>query len=54
MHPLLVMLALIVGAQGGLGGMIIAVPTAIIFKALFVELLWRPMLDRRTLEKEME
>ncbi len=50
MHPLLVMLALIVGAQAGIGGMIIAVPTAIIAKALFTELVWRPMVERRRRE----
>lgn len=51
MHPLLVMLALIAGAQGGIAGMVVAVPVMIICKALFVELLWNPMREHREIER---
>lgn len=50
MHPLLVMLALALGAQGGIGGMIIAVPAMIVAKALFAEFVWRPLCARRGAE----
>lgn len=46
MHPVLVMLALIIGARGGLGGMIIAVPGMIIARALFLDLVWEPLTRR--------
>ncbi|MCX7718136.1 MAG: AI-2E family transporter [Candidatus Sumerlaeaceae bacterium] len=42
-HPLLVLLALVVGAQFGLGGLIVAVPLAIVARVLVLELLWRPL-----------
>ena len=42
LHPLAVMLALAVGAQAGLAGMIVAVPLACIVKVIWVELVWRP------------
>jgi len=41
LHPLAVMLALIVGAQFGLGGMILAVPVACVVKVFIVELYWK-------------
>ncbi len=41
LHPLAVMFALAVGAQAGIGGMIIAVPVACFVKVLWVELYWR-------------
>ncbi|MFP4382322.1 MAG: AI-2E family transporter [Candidatus Sumerlaeia bacterium] len=47
LHPLIVMLALLVGAQFGLGGMILAVPLACIGKVLFMELWWKGYLERR-------
>ena len=50
MHPLLVMLALLAGARGGIGGMIVAVPVMIILKAVFVEMVWKPMLAKRARE----
>jgi predicted PurR-regulated permease PerM len=43
LHPLLVLLALVVGAQFGLGGLVIAVPLAIIARVLVLELIWRPL-----------
>lgn len=43
LHPLLVMLALLVGAQFGIGGMIISVPAAIIVRVLLKELWWDPL-----------
>lgn len=49
LHPLMVMLALAVGAQFGIGGMIIAVPVACFFRVLWMELFWKwrkdPVLD---------
>jgi predicted PurR-regulated permease PerM len=51
MHPLLVMLALLAGARGGIAGMIVAVPVMIILKAVFVEMVWNPMLAKRAREK---
>jgi predicted PurR-regulated permease PerM len=43
LHPLLVLLALLIGSQFGLGGMIIAVPLAIIAKTVLKELWWDPL-----------
>lgn len=43
LHPLLVLLALLVGAQFGLGGMIVAVPVAIACRVLLKELWWKPL-----------
>ena len=47
LHPLLVMLALLIGAQFGLGGMIVAVPIACVGQVLFKELLWTPHCRRK-------
>lgn len=41
LHPLAVILALAVGAQFGLSGMIIAVPTMCFVRVLWVELYWK-------------
>ncbi len=41
LHPLAVMVSLVVGAQFGVGGMIIAVPLACIVKVFFVEYYWK-------------
>ncbi len=46
LHPLAVMLALIFGAQFGIGGMMIAVPAASILRVLIHEFYWLP-LERR-------
>jgi predicted PurR-regulated permease PerM len=46
LHPLVVMLALIVGAQFGIGGMIVAVPAASIIRVLIREFYWLPI-ERR-------
>lgn len=43
LHPLLVLLALLIGAQFGLGGMIIAVPLAIMVRVVLKELWWDPL-----------
>lgn len=40
LHPLLVILALLIGAQFGLGGMVIAVPLAVVVRVLTKELWW--------------
>ena len=46
LHPLVVILALIVGAQFGLGGMIVAVPLASIIRVLIREFYWLPIEHR--------
>ncbi len=46
LHPLVVILALIVGAQFGIGGMIVAVPAACIIRVLIREFYWLPI-ERR-------
>ena len=46
LHPLVVMLALLVGAQFGIGGMIVAVPVACIVRVLIREFYWLPI-ERR-------
>ncbi len=46
LHPLVVMLALIAGAQFGIGGMIVAVPLASILRVLVLEFYWKPLLHR--------
>lgn len=48
LHPLVVMLALIVGAQFGIGGMIVAVPAAGIIRVLIREFYWLPIERRET------
>lgn len=47
LHPLVVMLALITGAQFGIGGMILAVPLASILRVLVLEFYWKPLLHRQ-------
>ena len=46
LHPLVVMLALIVGAQFGIGGMVVAVPVASMVRVLFREIYWLPIESR--------
>lgn len=46
LHPLAVMLALIFGAQIGIGGMILAIPIACVIKVLFIEFYWRSIENR--------
>jgi predicted PurR-regulated permease PerM len=46
LHPLVVMFALIAGAQFGIGAMIIAVPVAGIVRVLIREFYWLPI-ERR-------
>ncbi|MCX7625068.1 MAG: AI-2E family transporter [Candidatus Sumerlaeaceae bacterium] len=47
LHPLMVIAALVVGAQLGLGGLILAVPVAIVLRVLVRELWWKPLAQRR-------
>ncbi len=47
LHPLVVMLALIAGAQFGISGMIVAVPLASILRVLVLEFYWKPLLHRQ-------
>ena len=42
--PLLVLLALLVGVQFGLIGMILAVPSAVVLRALITEIWWNPLI----------
>ncbi len=51
LHPLLVLLALLIGAQFGLGGMIIAVPAAIMLRMILKEVWWDP-LERQEYENK--
>jgi len=46
LHPLAVMFALLFGAQFGIGGMIIAVPSASIIRVLIREFYWLPIEKR--------
>jgi predicted PurR-regulated permease PerM len=54
LHPLVVLAALVIGAQVGLGGLILAVPVAIVIRVLVRELWWTPLLARRAQESEQE
>lgn len=45
LHPLLVMLALVLGAQFGVSGMILAVPAACVAKVVFLEFYWKNRTD---------
>jgi predicted PurR-regulated permease PerM len=47
LHPLLVMLALLAGAQFGLGGMIVAVPVAAMARVAVKELWWDALAARQ-------
>lgn len=49
LHPLVVILALIVGSQFGIGGLIIAVPVACVIRVLVREFYWIPI-EKRELE----
>ncbi|MCJ8499003.1 AI-2E family transporter [Desulfatitalea alkaliphila] len=42
LHPLVVLFALVVGSQFGIGGLIIAVPAAGVAKVLLLEYVWEP------------
>jgi predicted PurR-regulated permease PerM len=50
LHPLVIMLALIAGAQLGIGGMILAVPVTIVIRVLLEELWWKPLTRKRAEE----
>ena len=54
LHPLAVMLALLVGAQAGIGGMIVAVPVACVVKVLWVNLYWSKRTDFQSDDKRAE
>jgi predicted PurR-regulated permease PerM len=45
LHPIVVLLALVIGAQFGIGGMVIAVPMAAIIRVLLREFYWLPMVE---------
>jgi predicted PurR-regulated permease PerM len=47
LHPILVLLALFIGAHFGIGGMIIAVPVCAIIRVLIHELYWVPVVERQ-------
>jgi predicted PurR-regulated permease PerM len=46
LHPLAVLLALLIGARFGVGGMIVAVPVACIVRVLIKELWWDALADQ--------
>ena len=46
-HPILVILALVIGGQFGIGGVLLSIPTAIILKVLFVELYYHPAKNKK-------
>ena len=46
LHPLIVLLALVIGAQFGIGGMVVAVPLAAIIRVLFREFYWLPIVEK--------
>ncbi len=50
LHPLLVIAALVVGAQFGLGGLILAVPCAIVLRVVLREMWWIPLARKRASE----
>ena len=49
LHPLVVLFALILGAQFGLGGVIAAVPLASVVRVLILEFYWLPLEQRETM-----
>jgi len=49
LHPLVVLFALILGAQFGIGGMIAAVPLASVIRVLILEFYWLPVEHRESL-----
>lgn len=49
LHPLVVLFALILGAQFGIGGMIAAVPLASLVRVLILEFYWLPLEQRETM-----
>lgn len=51
LHPLLVLLALIIGAQFGIGGLVLAVPVAVVVRVLVKELWWDPLVAREESDK---
>jgi len=46
LHPLIVLLALVVGSQFGIGGMVIAVPLAAVIRVLVREFYWLPVVEK--------
>lgn len=54
LHPLVVMLALIVGAQFGIGGMIVSVPLASVIRVLVREFYWIPIEEREARLSEQD
>lgn len=51
LHPVAVILALLVGAQFGLGGLILAVPTMVIVRVLITEFWWEKKVAEEAAEK---
>jgi predicted PurR-regulated permease PerM len=51
LHPVAVILALLVGAQFGLGGLILAVPTMVIVRVLVKEFWWDNKVAEEAAEK---
>lgn len=53
LHPLLVMFALLVGVQFGLGGLVLAVPLAVVGRVLLKEFWWDPLLAAKAMPEEV-
>lgn len=51
LHPLTVILAIIIGSQFGIIGLILSVPAACIVRVLFKEFVWNTLIERERLEK---
>lgn len=49
LHPLVVLFALIFGAQFGIGGMIVAVPLTSVIRVLILEFYWLPLEHRESM-----
>jgi predicted PurR-regulated permease PerM len=53
LHPVAVILALLVGAQFGLGGMILAVPLMVVARVLIKEFWWDSRVAEEAAEKAL-
>ncbi len=54
LHPVVVILALLVGAQFGIGGMIVAVPVTVVVRVLLKEFWWDRLVAEEAAEKSAE
>ncbi len=54
LHPLLVLLALLIGGMFGLAGLIIAIPVAAAARVIINELVWQPMKQKHAKSREQK